>query len=102
MTKEQEFLEILKDPTGAALLKIIKGFQDNYLSSISFIGVEQTSTDEYIVRIETGSLAAIRNLEQAFYNMVVDHPIAGVIVNLSAPVVENFDGTFVKTYRISK
>lgn len=95
-TKQQEFLETLKDPAHVNLLKACGEFQANRYQSIKDIRVLKANDGGYTIHMFAANRAALKVAEYDFLNLLrkcIDRPLINVvsdIVTLSGDYVRSF------------
>ncbi len=100
MTEQQEFLEILQDPTWATLLKASREFHHNYSDSINYIHVHPFKNDEYLICMHADEHRSLADLNLLFTTTLAKHT-KGIMIKSIVPIEECSDGTFMKVYLAS-
>lgn len=96
-TKQQEFLETLKDPTHANLLKACGKFQADRYHSIKDIKVFKTEGGGYTLRVFAANRAALKVAEPDFLNLLRKY-IVKPLINVVSDVTTQVDGDYVRTF----
>lgn len=100
ITKQQEFLESLKDPTGAALSKASREFNNNYPSVIEDIQIQPLANGDYAIHVYANKIRILVDTERSLLDLMCKHA-KGIMIHVQLPIKEFMNGTFVKTYYAS-
>lgn len=105
MTKQQEFLESLKDPTQASLLKASREFQNTYPNLIDSIRIKLHTNGDYAIHIKADKHRSLVDSERTFVDIIHKH-VSGIMIDrrnehIEEHIEEHMDGTFTKTYYAS-
>lgn len=98
-TEQQEFLETLKDPTHANLLKACREFQADRYQSIKDIKVFKADSGGYTIRMFAANFAALKVAESDFLDLLRKYFITPFI-NVVSDVVTQVDGDYVRTFYV--
>lgn len=104
-TKQQEFLEDLKNPTKGRISKAVKHFQQNHGETVREIritqNIEQCYENEFTIVIIGGNYNLL--LKETF-NFVdtLEQFMKNAIINRPTWITEEFDGTYRVTYYVTE
>lgn len=96
-TEQQEFLDKLKDPTHANLLKACRKFQADRYQSIKDIKVFKADNGGYTLRMFAENVPALNVSESDFLDLLrkyLNKPLIDVVSNIAVQV----DGDHVRTF----
>lgn len=101
MTEQQEFLEHLKDPVHANLLKACKEFQAARYQSIKDIKILRADDGGYTIRIFAENGAALKVAEHAFVNLL-RKCFTKALINVVTDMSIRIDGDSVRTFYVTE